>query len=162
AEVGFELRNGEFLPAARSRTVQFPPHAVSPRSDHAALLVDDRGRVEEIGNLWDQERVLTERRKPKLRKSLCIAAFAYESRATGQEGPLARFVSELAAGQTAQGHVVHVFVPASEQFSASRQVDGVHYQPLEVSGDGSPLDRALSFARAAEKRLADFPAFDLL
>jgi glycosyltransferase involved in cell wall biosynthesis len=161
AEVGFELRGGEFIPAARSQLVQFPPHAVSPRSDHAALLVDDRRRVEEIGNLWDQERVLLERRKPKLRKPLCIAAFAYESQATGQEGPLARFVSELAAGQSAQGHVVHVFVPAAEPFSSYRQVGGVHYQPLEVGGDGSPLDRALSFARAAEKRLADFPPFDL-
>jgi D-inositol-3-phosphate glycosyltransferase len=160
-EVGFELRSGEFIPAARSPVVQFPAHAVSARSDHAALLVDDRCRVEEIGNLWDQERVLTERRKPKLRKPLCIAAFAYESQATGHNGPLARFVSELAAGQSAQGHVVHVFVPASDQFPAYRQVGGVHYQPLEVSADGSPLDQALSFARAAEKRLGDFPPFDL-
>ena len=34
----------------------------------------------------------------------------------------AQFVSELAAGQSAQGHEIHVFVPASTAFSAYRQV----------------------------------------
>ncbi len=103
-EVGFVLRNGEFLPAARSRTVPFPADSTSPRGSQAGLLVDERRRIEEIGNVWDQERILNERRRPRLRKPLRTAAFSFAAQATGQEGWLATFVSELAAGQCAEGH----------------------------------------------------------
>jgi glycosyltransferase involved in cell wall biosynthesis len=161
AEVGFLLRSGEFIPAARSRSVPFPPGTPSSRGDHAALYVDDRRRVEEVGNLWEQERILCERRRPHLRTPLRIAAFALGSSATGQDGVPARFVSELAAGQCAQGHEVHVFVPASDTFRADRQADGAHYHPLAVGPDGSPVERAQAFARAAEEHLAALPAFDL-
>jgi glycogen(starch) synthase len=162
AEVGFLLRSGEFIPAARSQGVPFPPDTASPRGAHTALLVDGRGGIEEVGNLWDQGRILRERRQPKLRKPLRIAAFSLAALATGQEGQLARFVSELAAGQCSQGHEVHVFVPASPQFDAYRQVDGVHYQPLEVNLEGTPLEMAIAFTQAAEKQLQALPPFDLL
>lgn len=160
-EVGFLLRNGEFMPAARSQAVAFAPDAPSPRGGHGALLVDERRRVEEIGNVWEQERILRERRQPRLRKHLRIASFALGSQITGQEGAPARFVSELAAAQSAQGHEVHVFVPATGQFSTPRQVDGVHYQPLDMHANGVPLTMARSFAEAVEQRLRQEREFDL-
>jgi glycosyltransferase involved in cell wall biosynthesis len=162
AEVGFLLRGGEFVPAARSRAVSFAPDAASSRGSHAALLVDGDGRVEEVGNLWEQERVLRERRRPQLRRPLRLAAFAFASLASGENGTAARFVTELAAGQSAEGHEVHVFVPACDELDTPRQVDGVHYHPLAVGPGGTPLERALAFGRAAEDCLRDFPPFDLV
>lgn len=161
AEVGFVLRSGEFIAAARSGTVQFSRDTVSGNGHHVALLVDEKGRLEEVGNLWEQERILSERRKPKLRKPLAIAAFAFESAATGHQGPVPRYVTELAAGQVEQGHNVHVFLPATDDFREDREVNGVHYHALAMSRAGTVLDQALAYARAAEARLADFPAFDL-
>ena len=161
AEVGFRLCSGEFIPAARSHVVPFAADAVSPRSSHAALLVDEYGRVEEVGNLWEHEQILNERRKPKLRAPLRIATFALEALPAGHDGPLARFVSELAAGQCGQGHEVHVFLPATAALEEPRQIDGVFYHPLEVRENGSPVNRAVGFARAAEKCLRELPPFDL-
>src|SRR5262249_35973993 len=98
-EVGFLLRSGEFIPAARSQSVPFAPDSASPRGGHGALLVTEPGQVEEVGNLWEQERILRERRQPRLRQPLRTAAFAFGSLATGHDGVPARFVTELAAGQ---------------------------------------------------------------
>ncbi len=162
AEVGFLLRNGEFVPAARSPAVPFSADAPSSRGGHAALLVDGRGRVEEIGNLWEQDRILDERRRPRLRRPLRFTALAFASLPSGQEGAAARFVSELAAGQAAQGHEVHVLVPASAALAADRQEAGVHYHALDVTPDGCPLERARDFGRAAAERLGDLPPPDLL
>jgi glycosyltransferase involved in cell wall biosynthesis len=162
AEVGFLLQSGEFLPAARSQAVPFPPDAGSSRSSQAALLVKQAGHQEDVGNIWEQERILRERRQPRLRQSLRCAAFAYGARDLGHEGWLATFVSELAAGQCAQGHEAHVFVPATEQFQTYRQVAGVHYHPLDLPLNEAPLAQAETFADAAAKRLREFPAFDLL
>jgi glycosyltransferase involved in cell wall biosynthesis len=161
AEVGFELRNGEFLPAARSKVVAFARDTASGRGDQAALLVEDHGKVEEVGNLWEQERVLHERRQPKLRQPLRIAAFSFEPPGFNGEGGVARFVSELAAGQCAQGHEVHVFTTASAAVPAYRKVGGVHYHPLEVRSDGGPLEKAHDFVRAAGQRLELCPSFEL-
>jgi len=162
AEVGFLLRSGEFLAAARSQAVSFPPDAASGRGSHAAILVDANGRIEEIGNLWDQDRILRERRQPRLRKPLRSAAFAFASPGSGQQDSLATFVSELATGQCAQGHEAHVFVPATEHFRAYQQVRGVHYHPLDVCLNGSPLEKAKCFSAAAEARLNEFPPFDMI
>jgi glycogen(starch) synthase len=162
AEVGFLLQSGEFIPAARSQAVPFPPETASPRGAHTALLVDGQGRVEEVGNLWDQDRILRERRQPKLRKPLRIAALSLASTVAGQEGQLAKFVAELAAGQSAQGHEVHVFLPAAPPLDPYRQEDGIHYHALEVRLDGTPLELAIAFTQAAEKRLQELPPFDLL
>jgi glycosyltransferase involved in cell wall biosynthesis len=159
-EVGFLLRSGEFVPAARSHVAAFAPDAASPRDSHAALLVLDGRHVEPIGNLWDQERVLRERRQPRLRRSLRLAAFAFAAQHLGAEGSLAQFVSELAAGQVAQGHEVHVFVPANESFQAPRQVAGVDYIPLSIGLDGSPMEIAARFGQEAENCLGELPPFD--
>jgi glycosyltransferase involved in cell wall biosynthesis len=161
AEVGFVLRNGEFIPAARSHTTAFAADAVSHHVSQAALLVDDRLRKEEIGSLWEQGRVLAERARPKLRPNLRLASFAWEAPVRGQDGALARFVAGLAKGQGGHGHEAHVFAPATPDFQTPREVDGVTYHPLHVTYNGSPIDRALSFARAAEKRLGQLPPFDL-
>lgn len=160
AEVGFLLRNGEFLPAARSQVAAFAPDTASSRGSQAALLVNGRGQVEEIGNLWDQERILRERRQPRLRRSLRIAAFAMGAQHISSDGNV--FVSELAAGQAAQGHEVHVFVPATAQFPSYREVAGVHYQPLAVNAEGSPLEVAKRFGQVAQERLRSFAAFDAM
>jgi glycosyltransferase involved in cell wall biosynthesis len=162
AEVGFRLRNGEFVPAARSHIVPFPSDSVSSRHSHAGLLVDESGAVKEVGNLWEQERVLLEHRKPKIERPLRIAALAFESLATGQQGPLARFVSELATGKANQGHEVHLFVPATADFKGDRSVNNVVYHPLEVSREGGPLDVALRYARAAEEGMRTIGDFDLI
>jgi glycosyltransferase involved in cell wall biosynthesis len=162
AEVGFLLRDGEFIPAARSQVVAFARDAASPRGEHTALLVDDRGRVEEIGNLWEQEKILYERRRPKVRKPLRIAALAFESLATGQDSTLARFVSELASGQSAQGHEVHVFVPACDRLTTDQQMEGVFYHPVEINRDGTPLDQASAFAQVAAPHLQEIPPCDLV
>jgi len=162
AEVGFLLRGGEFVPAARSQAVSFPPEAAAPRGSHAALLVDGGGRVEEVGSLWDHERILDERRRPRLRRPLRLAALAFTSLPSGHEGPAARFVSELAAGQAAQGHEVHVLVPASASLPADRLEAGVRYHALPIDPDGSPLERARDFGCAAAVRLGELPPADLL
>jgi glycosyltransferase involved in cell wall biosynthesis len=162
AEVGFLLRSGEFLPAARSQAVPFPADAVSSRGSQAALLVKQAGHLEEIGNVWEQERILRERRQPRLRRPLRCAAFAYAARDLGQTGWQPTFVSELAAGQRVQGHEVHVFVPSNDQFNAYCQVAGVHYHPLDLCLDAPPLEQARAFASAAARRLREFPRFDLI
>ena len=112
-EVGFLLRGGEFVPAARSQVTAFAGDAVSPRHDHSALLVDDKLHIEEVGNLWEQDRVLQERRKPKIRTGLRLAAFSFEAPACGQNTMVAQFAAQLAAQEASLGHDVHLFVPAA-------------------------------------------------
>jgi glycogen(starch) synthase len=169
AEVGFLLRSGEFLPAARSGVVAFPPERASGRGDHAALLVVPRphtnGRVlhvEPISNVWDQGKVLADRRRPRLRKSLRIAAFTLAPPPADVEAGQGVFLPELTAGQVSQGYDVHVFAPASDGFVQSRQVGGTHYHPLEMAPADSPVELARAFGQAAERRLEDFPPFDLI
>jgi glycosyltransferase involved in cell wall biosynthesis len=161
-EAGFLLLNGEFVPGARSHVTAFAPITGSAKGGHAALLVTPGGAVEEVGNIWDQERILRERCRPSLRKPLRIAALAFGSAATGQDGSSARFVTELAAGQAVRGHEVHVFVPTCDAFGASRQQDGVHYHPLDVSFHGTPLEIAETFGRTAAERLETLRSFDLV
>lgn len=162
AEVGFLLRNGEFIPAARSPVVPFAGDAPSKHGGSAALLVRGPGRVEHIGNVWDAEYELRERRKPHLRHPLRIATMAFASRASGQQGTLADFVTELAMGQRAHGHAVHVFVPESDSLQAMREQDGVVYHPLRgVKGD-TAIELAKSYARAAESAMGEMPPFDLV
>jgi len=162
AEVGFLLRNGDFLPAARSQVVQFARDSASPHCDHTALWVDHERNVEEVGNVWDQEKFLAELNAPRLRSPLRIGSFAFESLASGQDTELARFVSELAAAQCALGHEVHVFVPAAGEFTADLMRGGVYYHPLRVPPTGSCLEAAREFALSAEQALDGFPPFDLI
>jgi glycosyltransferase involved in cell wall biosynthesis len=163
AEVGFLLRSGEFIPAARSQSVAFPPDSASQRSGHtAALLVGGRRRVEEIGNVWDQEKILRERRQPRLRQPLRCAALAFASQALGQQGGAATFVHELAAGTCSQGHEAHVFVPATADFATERTLGSVSYHPLHVRLDGTPVEQARAFAQAAASRLGELPPFDVI
>lgn len=173
-EVGFLLRSGEFLPAARSRVVAFAPAVPSSHTDHTALLVDEQGNLGQIGNLWEQEKILIERRTPRLRTPLRIAVFAMPSvghpnvppngcsAESDQEGLPTKFVAKLAAGLCESGHETHVFVPATDPLGASRQIGSAQFHPLDVRLEGAPLDQARSFARAAEDRLRDFGALDLI
>jgi len=162
AEVGFLLRTGEFLPAARCRAVPFASGDMSTRYDHSALLVDDRGNREEIGNLWDQERILVERRTPRLRSPLRIAVFAFPAPDCDREGAPAKFVSELASGLCEHGHEVHVFVADCDGTGACGQPGNVKYELLDVRLDGTPLQVADAFGRAAEQKLRNLARFDLV
>jgi glycogen(starch) synthase len=162
AEVGFLLRNGEFVAAARSQAISFARDTVSPRHDPSALLVSPRGEVEKVGNVWEQDKVLRERCRPQLRRPLRIAAFALNAMALGHEGIPARFVSELAAGQRGAGHDVHVFVPADGSFTSDRDVNGVRYHPIDLGLDSNPINTAEAFRQAARDRLNDFPCVDLI
>jgi glycosyltransferase involved in cell wall biosynthesis len=162
AEVGFLLRNGEFIPAARSRTTSFAPDAPTPNRSQHGLLVAPGGHVEPIGNVWDQERILARRQQPQLRTRLRIAALAFESLPSGQQGTLPRFVSELAVGKCAAGHEVHVFVPATEALPCDRMVDGVAYHALGVTPAANVWEQAQAFGRAAHRRLQECGPFDLV
>ncbi|HYW79127.1 MAG TPA: glycosyltransferase [Thermoguttaceae bacterium] len=171
AEVGFLLRNGRFIPAARSRVVAFPPDAPSSHHDQTALLVDEAGEIEQIDNLWDQERILIERRTPKLRKRLRVAAFAFPvSHNEGgepsadfyEDGLPSKFIVEWAAGLCEQGHEVRVVVPASYSLRTAREIRGVHYEPLDVRLKGSPLEMARTFGHVAQRHCEQFSQFDLI
>jgi glycogen(starch) synthase len=162
AEIGFLLTSGEFIPAARSLSIRFSPQSPSPHGSEAALLVEGSGRVEEIGNVWEQGQVLRARRKPKLRQSLRIASFAFGSGALGQQDLPARFVAELSRGQVAQGHEVHVFVPASAGLAERRTIDGVHYHPLAFPGADTPMAAAAVFGEAAGDQLRALPPFEVM
>jgi glycosyltransferase involved in cell wall biosynthesis len=159
AEVGFLLRNGEFIPAARSHTTQFARDTGSPNRDQTALFVDEFWRIRQVGNIWEQENFLRELRRPKLRQPLRIAAFAFAANGDGMPSP---FVRELAAQERALGHEVHVFVPADGSLERPCEIHGVHYHPLPIHVNGSPLEAAQAFARAAEQHLDDAAVFDLL
>ncbi len=158
-EVGFVLRSGEFIPASRSQAVPFARNCWSSNRDQTALYVDDRGRIEPAGNIWEQENFLRELRRPKLRRSLRIAAFSLTA---GEDGLPAPFIRELSYQQSALGHEVHVFLPASESSQSPCEEDGVHYHPLPIHINGSPLAAAQAFARAVEGHLKNAPSFDLL
>jgi glycosyltransferase involved in cell wall biosynthesis len=162
AEVGFLLRNGEFIPAARSQSVSFPPASPTAHTEHTALLVEEDLHVEHIGNLWEQDRILHERHTPKLRERLKIAAMSFDSLVSGQQGSLATFVTELAKGLASRGQEVHLFVPASEALPEPAQVDGVNYHPVKISNHGAPLTTARAFAKAVEPKLDEAGPFDVL
>jgi glycosyltransferase involved in cell wall biosynthesis len=151
-EIGFLLRNGEFLAAARSQAVAFPRDSASPQSSRAALLVTEHG-VTEIDNVWDQERILEEQRRPRLRSRLRIATFAFAE----EGGRPSRFITELAAAQAAEGHEVHLFVSGGTPLG-----NGVHDHPIEVPHGSNPVEMAQAFARAAEHELGKLPPFDLM
>ncbi len=154
AEVGFVLRDGEFLPAARSDVAQFAPGSPVGHGDQTALLVEDNGTIEVIDSLWDQERILIDRRTPKLRAGLRIGAFAFP----GTD----EFLSKLTAGLSQQGHEVHLFVPSGDGSHSDWPVENVQTHALEMTSDGSPLQQATRFARAVEKQLSKMQPFDLL
>src|SRR5262249_38035962 len=118
--------------------------------------------VEGVNNVWDQDQVLRERRKPALRHPLRIAACAFTSRPSGDESGPATFVTELAAGQRVHGHEVHVFVLPTEALPADREVDGVIYHVLKGVDGASPLVQAKAYASAVERRLSALPPFDLI
>ncbi|MBN2021574.1 MAG: glycosyltransferase [Pirellulales bacterium] len=158
AEVGFLLSNGEFIPAARSHTVSFPRASASSHGAQDALLVDDNMQVEPIGNLWDQENILKERRSPKLRRPLHIAVLCLT---LDQAGP-PEFIRKLATGLGESGHDVHVLAPASDGFTASQTAHGVHFHPIDVRLDGELQDVADAFRRAAQRRLAELPPLDVM
>ena len=162
AEVGFLLRGGEFMPAARSRVAAFPSASASADGDHTALLVDDDGNIKEIGNLWDQEHILTERRTPKLRSPLRVALFALASQQPDRQGMPAKFITELASGLSGCGHEVHVFVPGCSGSNTTRQEGDVRFHPLEVSGDAAPLQQARDIALRAADHLNDYGPPDLI
>jgi len=161
AEVGFELRGGEFIPAARSAVVAIAPEGVSRNGGQAALFVDQKGRVKDVPSVWEHQKFLTELRKPRLKSGLRIAAFAFASSACGKSSPLGTFVSELSASQARGGHEVHVFLPRSGVLPRDRDIDGVHYHGLDLEEGSGAIEQALNFARAAELRLHELAPFDL-
>jgi glycosyltransferase involved in cell wall biosynthesis len=161
-EIGFLLASGEFIPGARSPSVHFSPDSPSSHGSQTALLVDRPVRIEEISDIWEQEKILRQRRRPQLRHPLRLASFALGSLALGQEDLPARFVAELSRGAAAQGHEVHVFVPASTGLAASRTIDGVQYHPLELPTAPTPTETAELFGKIGAERLQSLPAFDLL
>jgi len=161
AELGFLLRNREFVPAARSMSTLFPSGTVSQRADYAALYVDDRLAPEPVASPWEAEAYVRERRKPKLRSQLRIAMLSFEAEAAGHQGPLATFVSSLGAELCAQGQQIHAFVPARDGVQADFERAGVTYHPLAIAESATPVEKALGFARALEGQLAVLPSFNL-
>ncbi len=157
AEVGFLLRSGEFLPAARSGSASFGRDRWSPQRSHDALYVDERGRIEPAGNVWEQERFLREMRRPRLRQGLRIAYFTFN----GEDGQTPAFVRELSRCQRALGHEIHIFT-AADTARPVRIEEGVRYHSVPLRANGSPIAAAQAFARRLEEQLAQAPPFDLL
>jgi glycosyltransferase involved in cell wall biosynthesis len=160
AEVGFLLKNSEFIPAARSEVVAFARDATSGTYEQKALLVA-AGVKEDVPNLWDYEKVLKERRQPRLRRKIRIATLSLGAEVTGANDPSAHFISELTREVQAQGHEVHMIVPATEQCHKPCEIDGVHYHPLDIELRGAPPKQAYAFSQAALKRLNKLRSFDL-
>jgi glycogen(starch) synthase len=154
-EVGFLLRSGEFVPAARSQPTLFPADAPSRQGSQAALLMTEQGHREEVGNVWDQERILRERRQPRLKQPLRLATLTFAA-----NGELPRFVAELAAGQTAAGHEVHLFIAGAN--GGERREGGVHYHPLPLDLTATPVDQAHAFGKTVATGLLDGPPFDVV
>jgi glycosyltransferase involved in cell wall biosynthesis len=161
-EVGFLLRNGEFIPAARSQTVSFPRASASSHGSQEALLVDDDLRCEAVANLWDQERILKERRIPVLRHPLRIAVLHTTLDESGRYEAPPEFVMQLATGLSRSGHEVHLVVPAGNIHAVEHAADGIRFHPVEARCDGSPLEAATAFCRAAEERFKELPPFDIV
>ncbi len=160
AEVGFVLRNGEFIAAARSTATAFPSPTVSSHHDDAALYVDDRLAPEPVPSPWESTSYVRERSKPRLRRDLRIAMLSFEAEAVGHAGPVATFVTSLGSELHAQGQEVHAFVPAHEDFQADAECAGVAYHPLVLGPTSGPIDTALAFARSLETCLRGLPPFD--
>jgi glycosyltransferase involved in cell wall biosynthesis len=160
AEVGFLLRSREFIPAARSEAVCFARDHGSAQHDQKALLVE-AGVKEELPNLWDYDKVLKERRQPRLRKAIRIATFSLNSLVNGAEDTSSRFITALTKEVQAQGHEVHMIVPATKELHKPCEIDGVHYHPLEVELHGAPQAQAYAFGQAALKRLNKLRSVDL-
>jgi glycosyltransferase involved in cell wall biosynthesis len=160
AEVGFVLRHGEFLPAARSHAVHFPSLTVSSQHDNAALYVDDRLVPEPVPSPWEAAAYMRERARPRLRQGLNLALLSFQAQAVGHEGSVATFVSLLASELVRQSQHVHVFVPAGDGQATDFERDGVVYHALALGPYDGPVNAALAFARALEVRLADLPPFD--
>ena len=158
AEVGFLLRNGEFIPAARSRATPFPPPGPSPHGGHAGLFVDDRGA-------WRRSAT------SGIRKGFCASAASRgcsrgcaRRRSRGRRRPSAttapRPVSSPSwrRASARPGTKPTSSLPPRRRCPRTASMDGVHYHALVVKTDGSPLEQARSFARAAEGRLRRFSA----
>lgn len=161
AEVGYRLRDGEFVPAARSPATVFPSTTSSHLHESAALYVDDRLAPEPVASPWEGAAYVRERGKPQLRTGLRIAMLSFQAQAMGHEGPLGTFVSELAAALHEQGQDVHLFVPARSATDADFESNGVRYHPLDLGQTEGPLAAALAFSRSLENRLRTLPAFDV-
>jgi glycosyltransferase involved in cell wall biosynthesis len=162
-EVGFLLRDGEFIPAARSHTVSFPRASTSSYGTQEALLVeedakDEKIKVETITNLWDQHNILKERKTPKLRKQLRIAIL---SLTLDNSGP-PEFISKLAGGLLENGHEVHILAPAGIDAAACKSLQGVQFHALDMQMDGTPLEIADEFRKQVEQRLTELPTFDIV
>ncbi len=130
AEVGFVLRSGEFLPAARS-------HQRAVRSGPP-------GRPTAIRRpcTWTTAAASSTSATSGSRRTSCAscagrscvqpcASPPSRSRRTATTKP-APFVRELAIHQRTLGHEVHVFLPAADPTDEPREVDGVRYHPLPV------------------------------
>ena len=161
AEIGFLLPNKEFVPAARSPAVAFAPTTTSGRQDCSALYVDDGLTPEPVASPWEGAEYLRERAKPRLRSDLRVAILSFESMATGHQGAVAAFVSNLAGALCSNGQRAEVFVAARDHVERDFEVDGVRYHALRLDDADTPVASALSFARSLEARLRDLPPFDL-
>ncbi len=156
-EVGFLLRNGEFIPAARSNTVSFPRASSSSYGTQEALLVEDGLKTETIGNIWEQGNILKERRTPKLRHPLRIAILCMSPDRSGPP----EFIIKLATGLGESGHEVHILT-VCDDIAALPDIKGVHFQPLDVCLEGSIQEIAGAFHAAAEQRFKELPPFDIV
>jgi glycogen synthase len=161
-EVGFVLRTGEFIPAARSQTVSFPRASASSHGAQDALLVEEGLRCEPVGNLWDQEHFLKERRTPKLRHPLRIGILCMTPETTEPQAVLPEFITRLATGLGENGHEIHIVSPAGNGVSEIQTANGVHFHPIKIPPVGTPLEIAEQFRRAAEERIEELPPLDVL
>ena len=151
AEVGFLLRSGEFIPAARSPAVPFPGEAPSsprrPRRPAGGRPRPRRGGRQPLGPGTHPAASAASRGCAGRCASPLSPSPSLALRPGRHAGPL-RLRTGRRAGRP--GHEVHVFVPASAALPADREEAGVHYHAARRDArTARPLERARGFGRAA-------------
>jgi glycosyltransferase involved in cell wall biosynthesis len=161
-EVGFLLRDGEFIPAARSHTISFPRASTSSYGAQEALLVEEKSekeiKLETVGNLWEQEKILKDRKTPKLRQQLHIAIL---SLTLDRSGP-PEFIAKLAMGLAESGHEVDILSPTCDDDAACQNIPNVRFHGFDLDLNATPLEIANEFRMLVEWKLKTLPPFDIV
>jgi glycosyltransferase involved in cell wall biosynthesis len=121
-------------------------------------LVNDTLKPETIGNIWEQDAILNERRSPKLRHPLRIAILCMTPDRSGPP----EFIVKLATGLGEGGHEVHILTPGGPEITNRPSPNGVHFHGVDIPIEGTLQEIAEAFRIAAEQRLKELPPCDIV
>ncbi len=158
AEVGMLLASGEFVPAARSGAVHFPPDGASEKSDLTALYVYQNTPPEPVASPWDADSYLRNRLQIRLCRTLRIGVLSFESKMIETRTAVASFVDELTRQLANMGADIHIFLPASPSLTTTTRLDGAWYHPLPIQTGQGAINAARAYARHLDALLPTLPA----